>query len=373
MNQAALDALSKTKIKLMARPDSVFFTTVCFSLKHYFDEKTPTACTNGKDVRYGVDFFMAQDPDERLGLMLHETLHCAYMHMLRFEGLPNGDHERWNIAADHVINLQLIDRGFKLPQGALADPAYTGMAVEEVYKRLSQDPLGSGGGGIGMDLEAPADGTEATQLAEDIKDILVRASLQSKMAGDKPGTIPGDIEIFLEKLLNPKLPWHLLLRRYLQTFNKNDYSMQRPNRRYLPKFYLPSLYSESLLDIAIAVDASGSVSDADFLRFVSETHAIIKSMKPSNISLLTFDTGIRSVNKVRSVQELMQVKFTGRGGTAISPVLEWANQNKPQLLLVFTDGEFRFYDLATKTPVLWLIHNNPSFKAPFGKTIHYEM
>jgi predicted metal-dependent peptidase len=94
-------------------------------------------------------------------------------------------------------------------------------------------------------------------------------------------------------------------------------------------------------------------------------------MKPEKITVIQFDTEIKSVNEVRNVRELMHINFTGRGGTLINPVLEWANKNKPQLLLVFSDGEFRFYDTETKTNTLWLIHGNPDFSAPFGKTIHY--
>ena len=96
-------------------------------------------------------------------------------------------------------------------------------------------------------------------------------------------------------------------------------------------------------------------------------------MKPECITFIQFDTEIHSVDHVKSVQELMQLKFTGRGGTAITPVIEWANQNKPQLLMVFTDGFFRFPGIQTKVPTTWLIHNNPTFAAPFGKVVHYEI
>jgi predicted metal-dependent peptidase len=67
----------------------------------------------------------------------------------------------------------------------------------------------------------------------------------------------------------------------------------------------------------------------------------------------------------------MKTKFEGRGGTLIEPVIDWANQNKPQLLLVFTDGFFRFNDAKTKINTVWLIHGNERFHAPYGKTIHY--
>lgn len=357
-------ALSKAKIQLMSRPNSAFFTTLCFSLIHMFDESIPTACTNGKQVRYNPKFFMELSPEERVFLLLHETLHCAYLHMDR---LKERTHRKWNIACDHVINLQLIERGFSMPKDGYASSQYAGMSSEEVYDLLPDDPQAP----CDMDLQEPEG--DPGELAKDIQDILVRASVQSRVSGDAPGTIPGEIEIFLNKLLNPKLPWNRILQKYLQSFAKNDYSFRKPNRRFFPKHHLPSLYSNNLMDIAIAVDTSGSVSDRDFLRFISETHSILRMMKPEKIHLIQFDTQIKSVDVIKNTNDLSKTTFTGRGGTYIDPVVKWANENKPQLLLVFTDGHYSFPKESTKIPVIFLIHENPAFTSPFGKVIHYEI
>lgn len=359
------DALSKAKIQLMATPDSVFFTTLCFSLVHEFSEDIPTACTNGKRVQYNPEFFMGLRPEERVFLLLHETLHCAYLHMARLKDL---EPRKWNIAADHVINLQLKARGFVMPKDGLADEIYTGMSTEEVYAALPDNPTAD----VNMDLE-PGDAESDKSLEKEMQDILVRARLQSKMTGDKPGTIPGEIEIFLNRLLNPKLPWQRILQKYIQTYAMNDYSYRKPNRRFMPDFYLPTLISENLIDIAVAVDTSGSVTDDEFLRFISETSSILRMMKPETLTLIQFDSEIRSVDRVKTLRDLSQVSFTGRGGTRIEPVINWANTNRPQLLLVFTDGEFYFHNAATKVDVIWLIHGGRDFTPPFGKKINYEI
>ena len=360
-------ALSKAKIQLMARPDSAFFTTVCFSLKHMWNENIPTARTNGTWIEFSPKFFMSLTVGQQIFLLLHETMHVAYLHMARFQ--KGMDQSKANIAMDHVINLQLIERGFEMPPFGYADRQYTGMCWEEVYKLLPDNhppPM--------MDDLVPSDDPVTDeQLEQAVQDILVRASIQSKMSNDKPGTIPGDIQIFLDKLLNPKLPWNKILSKYLHAFAKNDYSFRKPNRRFFPRYHLPSLVGEKLINLAIAVDTSGSVSDEDFKVFVTEVHSILRMMNPEQIQLIQFDTAIKSVTKIRNTNELMACRFTGRGGTAITPVLEWANENKPQLLLVFSDGEFRFYGTDTKVQTLWIIHNDPSFKAPFGRVIHYSI
>lgn len=357
-------ALDKAKIALMSKADTIFFTTILFSLRMVWDPSIPTAATNGTDLMINPAFFMSLNEKERVFLLVHEVEHVAFMHPLR---LMNRNPEKWNIACDHYINLDLIERGYTMPRMGLADPQYKGMNPDQIYKLLP-DALTFP---FDMDLIPPTEAAE--KVEQDIKDILVRASIQSKMGGDKPGSIPGDIEIFLNKLLNPKLPWQRILQRYIQNMSKNDYSFRKPNRRYFPDHHLPSLFSEKLINLAIAVDASGSVSDEEFLVFVSETTGIMKMMNPDQITLIQFDSAIKSVDKVHSIMELSKIKFTGRGGTRISPVLEWAKQNKPQLLLVFSDGEFRFFESESKIPVVWVINNNDRFSAPFGKTIHYTI
>lgn len=365
-------ALSKAKINLMTRNDSVFFTTLCFSLRHVFDESIPTACCDGVTIKYNPKFFIELDPEERVFVLLHETLHAAYLHMLRFDSLPVKEHTRWNIAADHVINLQLQERKYKMPDWVFKDPIYTGMSTEEVYKALENTQLPED---FDQDLVMPGKGDPAAaqEAAAAMQDAIVRAALQSKMAGDAPGTIPGELQIFLDKLTNPQLPWNRILQKYMQRMAKTEYSYRKPNRRFFPDHHLPSMYGTALMDIAIAVDTSGSVSDADFNTFVSETHNIIKMMKPETVTFVQFDTQIKSVDKIHSVNELMGLKFSGRGGTNVKPVIEWANEKKPQVLLVFTDGEFHMPTEKTKVPFVWLIHNNNQFGAPFGKVIHYKL
>lgn len=358
-------ALSKAKIHLMSKPDSAFFTTICFSMKHIWDDSIPTACTDGKEIRYNPQFFMALTYEEQVFLILHESMHVAYLHMTR---LGNRIHSRWNAACDYVINLQLVDRGYKMPSCGLLDQQYRDMSADQVYKLLPDNPPNDM-----EDIRPCPNGTEE-QLTADVQDILVRAAIASKMAGNKPGSIPSDIEIYLDKLLNPKLPWTRLLQRYLSSFSKNDYTFRKPNRRFFPKYHMPTLYGEKLIDLAIAVDTSGSVSDEEFKAFITEVASILRMMKPDKITLLQFDTAIKSINKVRNVKELETLKFTGRGGTLIHPVLDWAEKTRPQLLLIFSDGGFTFRRISDPgNNILWVIHNNANWKAPFGRVIHYSI
>jgi predicted metal-dependent peptidase len=122
------------------------------------------------------------------------------------------------------------------------------------------------------------------------------------------------------------------------------------------------------------MDLSGSVSDAEILRAVSEISPILQNMKPSKLHLVQFDTAIKQVDVLKTPRELSKIKLHGRGGTLISPVIDWATQNKPAVILIFTDGQFNFYDSTPPAcPVVWLIHGNPNWTAPYGKVIHYDI
>lgn len=366
VSNEAQQALNKAKISLMSRGDSAFFTTVCFSLKHIWDANIPTACTNGLEIRFNPTSFLALTPGQRVSRLMHETMHVALQHMGRLQGR---NMDKFNIAADYCINLMLVDRGFERIPTWLYDEQYRGMSTEEIYKLLPDDmemPASE------ADLNSPP--MEPEEFDNLVSDILVRASVQSKMSGDAPGTIPGEIQSYLDKLLKPRLPWNRILQKYMNSLAKNDYSFRKPNRRFFPKHHLPSLYSERLMDIAIAVDASGSVSDEDFKVFISEVDGILRMMQPDKITLIQFDMGIRSVDTVKNVRELAKLKFIGRGGTDITQVMNWTKKNKPQLLLMFSDGDFIFRAAHTsKMPTLWVIHNNEKFTAPFGKVIHYKI
>lgn len=368
-----IKAMNRAKVALLMNKEATFFTSVYFSLNQVWDEECPTAWTDGKEIGFNPDFFLGLNQDERVLLMLHEALHVAYIHM---ERLGSRDMKLWNIAADHAINISLLNLGLKMPEGGHADYRFEGMAAEKIYAILKEEeqkqPGRHSGSGVMEDLKESKETKE--DLTRQVEDILVRASIRAQQAGADPGSIPGDIQIILDRLLKPKLPWQKLLLKYFRAYAKSDYSWQKPNRRFLPDFYLPSMHSTSLMDMAVAVDVSGSVTDAEFNRIMSETGGLLRMLKPAKMTLLQFDTAVRNVTPIKDFKKLASVEFKGRGGTRINPVMQWAEENKPKLLLVFSDGEFRqaTIDPSRHTDVIWLVYDNPKFTAPFGKVVHYE-
>ena len=373
--------LSRTKIQLMRLPNTVFYTTLLFSLKQKFTDRIPTAATNGTHLYINPDFFFKLSDKQKIGLLVHEVMHVALSHMTR-----RGDRDPrvWNQAGDHVINLSLLDVGYELPANGLHDSQYANMATEQVYKLLlekAKEEEKNGGTKIedieipgGADIEYPDNPVEIDKIEKEVAKITKKAQMQAIAGNELPGNLPGEMERLLEKALNPKLPWNIILQNYLTNFAKDDYSWRRPNRRYLPN-YLPAAYSEAIGEIAIAVDTSGSVEDHEFSYFIAEIATIQETLKPEKITIIDFDSKINSIQEINSMTDLMELKFTGYGGTYVPPVLKWAQSHDPVALLVFTDGCFNLpsEDCYPDSPIIWLIHNNPTFTIPHGEVIYYDI
>lgn len=109
------------------------FTTLINNLRISNDHsQTPTAGTDGKNLYYNPEWFNKLTKDEAAGVILHETLHCAFEHPWRKE---KRDHMRWNIACDYAIN-GIVNESFPLPKGCLLDSKYFGMSAEMIYDSL---------------------------------------------------------------------------------------------------------------------------------------------------------------------------------------------------------------------------------------------
>lgn len=364
----AIKALSKAKVALMCEPNSVFFSHLCLSLVHQWVESIPTAATNGKRIIYNPTFFMSLSELERVGVMLHEVLHVAFRHM---ERLDERDAKKWNVAADYVINLIVIAAGFLLPSGCLYDRQYEGMTTEEVYDLL---PDGTSTSPDWEDLMEPDPDSDLAADQAEIDSILVQAEMHSKAQNDRAGTVPMELQRYIDSLLNPVVPWDRVLASYMTKMAKTERTFRRPNRRYSPKMILPTRYSRQLGNITVAIDTSGSIGQKEFDVFVSEAAGIIRSAKPKETQVIQFGTNIvGEAQTLKTLSDIETLEFFGGGGTAIDPVMEWAVENKPELLIIFTDGYYSEPRINPKLPILWMVYNNPGFTTPFGKHIPYPL
>lgn len=369
---------NKAKIGLMRERNSVFITTILFSLKQVWvepDHEIKTAGVDGVSLFINTEWFGNLTHKAKIGLLAHESWHVAFNHLFR-ANMMGANAKKYNRAADYVINIMLQDAGYELPPNGLVDSKYRDMSTEQVYALLKDEPEDEAQDGEGNPYEGDMQGAPGGMTNEEgrakVQDIIIKASTQSQMSGDAAGTIPGHIAIALDKLLNPKLDWRTILANYMDSFAKEDYSFRRPNRRFMPEYYLPSLFSEGMSDLAVAVDTSGSVSDEQFNAFRTEIHDMMENLKPQVTTIVDFDTEIRNVHTLQLGNSVEDVDFTGRGGTDLTPVFKHFKESHPKVLLVFSDLCCSKIQEDPGYPVIWIIIDNKSAEVNFGKMIHYE-
>ena len=369
-NQKELDQLlNKAKIGIMTKQSSAFICTILFSLKQSWDTGLPTAGTDGERIIINPDFFLSLTSDEQIGLLAHEAWHVAFSHVSRGTTF---DKQKYNIAADYVINIMLVDAGFTLPEGAYVDGQYRYMSTEEVYDLLPDPPED-----YDCDIMPIGDGEasemEIAQKELNIKQIVMKAAQQSKIRGDQAGTIPGDIQRMIDELTNPKLDWFTILMNYMTSFDKADYSFRIPNRRFFPEFFLPGLHGESMGELALAFDASASVTQQEFSAYFGETKYMRELVRPELTTIIEFDTAINNVYSLKKEDNMDDVNFTGGGGTNLQPVFDHFEKNKPTVLIIFSDLYCTKIIEDPGYPVVWISVNNKSAEVNFGTLIHYDL
>lgn len=375
MSEPSADLLkqfNKAKIALMTKQNNAFICTILFSLKHNWTDQIPFAGTDGASLYLNTEWFGNLSLDEKTALLAHEAWHVAFDHMTR--GKPYNK-EKYNIAADYVINIMLQDAGYTLPPHGCVDAQYRGMSTEEVYRLLPDPPPGGGGYDCDIMPSSDKDDTPAEKAAKQqkIKQILSKAAQQSQLRGDEAGTIPGDIKRMIDEIHNPKLDWFTILMNYMTAFDKTDYSFKRPNRRYFPEHYLPGLQGESMGELALAFDSSGSVSQKEFSAYFGETAYMRDMLKPIKTTIIDFDTRINNVYELSKEESMDHVSFSGGGGTDLRPVFEYYKDKAPTVLLVFSDFYCSKITKDPGYPVIWISVNNKAAEVDFGTLIHYDL
>jgi predicted metal-dependent peptidase len=372
----AKKALSKAKITLMGTANTVFFAYLTQSLSHGWDDNQSTAYTDAVVIKYNRRFYLSLPPMQRVGVTLHEVLHVALFHCFRGRS-PGMCQDRMGIACDYVVNAIIKKAGFPMPEWVYYDKKYEGMGAVEIYHLLPDNP---GKPNQMDDLKTPGScGEEGKPTKEQvdaiqagIDNLLIQASIQSKLKGDKAGTIPGQIERYIDNLIKPKIYWYTYLRKFMVQLAKSDFDRRIPNRRFFPKHFMPTLYSQKMGPLVCAMDISYSIEQLDFDHFMSETQGAMKQLRPDKLTFIQWDTGIVHNDEVKTFPELKKIKFGDGGGTDVDPVLQWAKDNKPEVMVIFTDGEFSTPTVNPGVPIIWVIHTNDEFECKFGKIIYYE-
>jgi predicted metal-dependent peptidase len=357
-----------------------------------------TIGTDARHFYYNPDYIDSLSLEQTQFALAHEALHCALSHFARREHRVRN---RWDIACDLAINPILIKEGMTAVPGALYNIGYEGMMAEEIYPLVKEnneekphdehlyndesksqrdsgqqttpensedESGGSDSSGEGAGKIPPPDAlsdAEKEKLSIQWRQRLAGAAQQAMQAGK----LAGSLRMLVDHLLQPQLPWRMLLARYMTDSSRDDYSYMRPSRREGDAIF-PSLRSTQT-DVMVVIDTSGSIKPAEMQEFVSEIDAI-KGQVRARITLHACDAAL-SEEGPWVFEPWEEFKLPGRlrggGGTRFTPVFDWLEEqgSTPDLLVYFTDAEGEFPGGEPGFPVIWLVKGRG--QVPWGQRI----
>jgi predicted metal-dependent peptidase len=365
------------------------------------DEWCPTAATDGRNFYYNTRFIKMLRPKEIEFLFGHEVLHCVYDH---FGRRGERDPQLWNIANDYCVNQDLKEHNvgeFITSVPCLYDKKYRGMSSEEVYDDLYQNAtkidisklmvqmldehlFGDRDGEDDKEgnKEDDKEGKGPPRLSEaekqQIRDEIKEAMLAAAAASGDAGNLPGGVKRLIQELTEPKMNWRELLRMQLESTIKSDYTWMRASRKgWHMDAVMPGMKLDPMIDIAVAIDTSGSIGEAMLKDFLSEIQGIMDSFPAYKIHVFCFDTEVHNPAQYNSdnLDQITEYKPAGGGGTDFEAIYNYlkAEEIEPKRLVVFTDGyPFGSWGDENYTDTVWILHGTTTIEPPWGQFAYYE-
>ena len=361
--------VDKVNLSLMEDKDNFYGYFLFQTLRDIrFDISSPTA-VNFKGAKYVIYFnpiiFLSLDMKQMESTIKHEILHILSLHLLRGKELKNKYSTlAINIAMDVVVNqylnylppyattLQWLNSNYNLKLEPYESFEYY---VEKIQTELDLQ-------------EVDENGEEVDKIDEKT----LKEFTEKFVSLSQKGEIPNYLGGLISALKNSKgeLPCNLYLKKLMGTVESNrKKTITRRNRRQPNRLDLRGELRGHKAEIAVALDTSGSISDEEFKQAIKEVLQIVKNYN-HEITIIECDNEIRRTYKVKSVKDIKE-RINIRGGTKFTPVFEYANKKKLNLLVYFTDGkgEDRLEVIPRGYKVLWVISGRGdklSLNNPYG-------
>ena len=390
------ERVMKAHITMMKHPETALYSGVMMMGTTEVIDKPITAYTDGVNKRYGRAFLdeFCKDQLEVNGLVLHENLHISLRHMIHNRDLFEEDRSIANKAADYVVNSiinNLKDRTLaKLPDGGLYDKRFENMSMREVYRILKEEEE-EGGGGKGNDSGEPEKGnsggyefdehdTSGGMTIEELKDANERIDRALREGALLAGRLGVDIPREITEILKPVIDWKEALREFVSASckGKDEFTWRKFNRRLIPSdLYLPTVENETIGEVIVAIDTSGSIGQDQINEFATELVSICEAVSPDAVRVLWWDTKVHGqqlfTDNYQNIGTML--KPQGGGGTRVSCVSEYINKHKlkAECVLVFTDGYLENdVKWEVSDPTLWMITDNKDWEVPSGKKVIFN-
>ena len=392
--------IKKGHIALMKHPETALWGGVMMMGSTEVVDEAITAYTDGINKKYGRAFLTAICPTqpEVNGLILHENLHIGLRHHLHGADMFREDGDKANKAADYVVNDMIMEISKKypelvqLPRGGLYDPQYHNMSMREVYKLLKSKKGGGGGGGKpdkegekgsgsgGGEYEFDKHDFGKPMTQEEAKEMDGKIDRAIREGALLAGRLGIDLPRSISDMLNPVIDWKKELAEFVTSSckGKDEYTWRKFNRRLISNdIYLPTVENETIGEVVVGIDTSGSIGQEQLNAFASELVSICEAVSPDAVRVLWWDTKVHGEQLFTDNYDQIgsMLKPLGGGGTRVSSVAEYINKKKinAECVLVFTDGYLES-DVVwnISAPTLWMVTENKNWTPPTGKKVFME-
>jgi predicted metal-dependent peptidase len=421
--------VKKAHIALMKHQETAQYSGVMLMGKTEVSEEMFTAYTDGVNKKYSRPFLETIVGEAKLrGLILHENLHVALKQIPRGRDMWKEDSKIANMAADFVVNDIIAnikgtvvagghEKLVELPDGALYDPFFHNWSMREVYnyirkenpQRQKSKPQGGSGGdqqeqsdgspsSSGSENKITANGKEydmggdefdehdwesfvENMTPEEFKELSDKIDRALREGGILAGRMGGKIPRAISDLLEPKVDWREVLREFISsmTKGKDEFTWRHMNKRHMANdIYMPSMYNETVGEVVVAIDTSGSIGGAELTEFATELASICELVTPESVRVLWWDTAVHGEqlfkpDQYQSIASLL--KPLGGGGTHVGSVAKHIIKKdiKAECVIVFTDGYVESnIEWGINPPTLWMITQNKGLEVPTGKKVMFD-
>ncbi|MFU8830866.1 MAG: VWA-like domain-containing protein, partial [Wenzhouxiangella sp.] len=180
------------------------------------------------------------------------------------------------------------------------------------------------------------------------------------------GSEPGWLKKILQLHGPPALPWHAMLRRFVEKVRTGAYHWTPPNRRYLGQGMILPGRSGERLRLAVAIDCSGSTGPVIDV-FLRELKGILDSHGRYEVRVLACDTQIRLDERWSDEHPVpSRLELPVDGGSDMRPVFDRLALEPPTALVFLTDGDARVTERTPHWPVLWCLPRGGTRPASWG-------
>jgi predicted metal-dependent peptidase len=331
---------------LMAYP---WWASLYLHLVRIETNAVPTMAVDGTHLFFNPVFTESLSDKECIGVLMHETAHCAFLHCYRRK---YREPERWNVACDKAVNAVLVAANLVLPKGCVP-PGPLGALAEELYESITPEEMALYSRDV-LEPSSCADASDAKSMSEkDWRDAI--ASSYSLM--------PDSLSRIVKTATASVKDWKSELARFVHATRKSDQHTWTRLSRRIPG--LPGWRREIESSIVICIDTSGSIKRNVMNAFGGECRAILEL---SGITAVIISADA-AVSQVVLPGEPFPVELKGGGGTNFAPALKEAENYEPNGIVYLTDGAGAF-PKGSIYPVLWALTRPCT--VPFGEKIVLE-